>query len=204
MTNLGAALKTRFESSANQRDLNEAIKVCRHAVQATPDGHSAQAGRLANLAATVQTRFQLAPSDQDLDEIVALGRQAATLATAPAQVRVNCARAGADLLAEHRRAHEALPMYELALELLPLLTWRGLDRADSRYLLEKATGSLGRDAAACTLANDQHELAVPRLEQGRAILWSQLLDLRTDITGLRAAHPDIAAALDSCRRQLDQ
>ena len=46
--------------------------------------------------------------------------------------------------------------------------------------------------------------AAELLEQGRGILWSQLLDGRTDLARLAAAAPRLAERMDDVRRRLDE
>jgi len=45
--------------------------------------------------------------------------------------------------------------------------------------------------------------AVGQLEHGRAVLWTQQLQLRDSLASLRTAQPALAAELDRIRRALD-
>src|SRR5262249_16117715 len=58
-------------------------------------------------------------------------------------------------------------------------------------------------AAACAIAANQLDRAVELLEQGRGVLWSQLLETHTDLDALRQADPELAARLDTVRAALD-
>jgi hypothetical protein len=60
------------------------------------------------------------------------------------------------------------------------------------------------DASACAVADDAPGRAVELLEQGRGVLWSQMLDARTERTALRAARPDLAERLRTVRNELDR
>ncbi|TDL18814.1 hypothetical protein BD410DRAFT_842533 [Rickenella mellea] len=66
---------------------------------------------------------------------------------------------------------------------------------DSRHqgLLERS--SLARDAAAAAISGNELQLALAWLEQGRSIVWGQILQLRTQVDDLRLAHPKIAEEL---------
>lgn len=115
-----------------------------------------------------------------------------------------------------RRWDRAADAAAVALDVLPLLTSRALDR-DGRqealrtammgrpYLMatpqrgsaglpDQITGtSLGRTGCAVALAAGRTEQALTLLEQGRAVLMAQDLETRTDISDLVTALPEAAA-----------
>ena len=79
--------------------------------------------------------------------------------------------------------------------MLPLLAWRGLGRSlREKHLAD--VGGLATDAAGWAIEAGELERAVELLEQGRSVLWSQSLQLRTDLTRLRAVNEDLAARLE--------
>jgi hypothetical protein len=94
-------------------------------------------------------------------------------------------------------------MYTMAVKMLPVLAWRGIGRGDQHHLLESIAGSTARDGAASAVDATMPDVAVKLLDQGRGVLWSQLLETRTDLDALHDAHPVLAAALASCRARLD-
>lgn len=60
------------------------------------------------------------------------------------------------------------------------------------------------DAAGWAITAGNLENALELLEQGRSVLWSQSLQLRTDLTRLRLADADLAARLEEVRAALDR
>jgi hypothetical protein len=62
---------------------------------------------------------------------------------------------------------------------------------------------LGGDAAAAAIAAGQPERALELLEAARAVIWSQQLDTRTDLSTLRDVAPALADELDQARAALD-
>ena len=76
LSNLGAALRTRFERAESVADLDRAISVCEEALAATPRDHPYRARRLSNLGAALQTRFERAGSMADLDRAITVGEEA--------------------------------------------------------------------------------------------------------------------------------
>jgi hypothetical protein len=90
----------------------------------------------------------------------------------------------------------------VAVGLLPTVAWHGLDRATREAQLRQWVG-LAADAAACAVLDGRPKLAVELLEQGRSVLWTHALNLRSDLTHLAENAPDLAERLDSIRTILD-
>ena len=88
----------------------------------------------------------------------------------------------------------------MAIELLPLIAWGGLERADQQRDLFGFAGLAG-EAAAVALSAGQPETAVELLEQGRAVLWTRVLQTRGDPAygSLDGLAPDLVAELTSVR-----
>jgi hypothetical protein len=92
--------------------------------------------------------------------------------------------------------HEsALDAYQAAIELLPRLAMLGLDLQSRRHALTSGSDGLARDAAACAVRSGQYEMSVELLEAGRGVFWSQALQLRTPMTNLRDAAPELEEKL---------
>ncbi|MFE3188033.1 CHAT domain-containing protein [Nocardia sp. NPDC059240] len=75
LSNLGAALRVRFERAGALADLDEAVRVGRRAVEA-PSDHPNRGACLANLAGTFGTRFTRTGVMADLDSAIDYGRKA--------------------------------------------------------------------------------------------------------------------------------
>jgi hypothetical protein len=89
------------------------------------------------------------------------------------------------------------------------MTPRQLQRSDQQHALGGFAG-IAADAAALALAHPQGTRqqratrALRLLEAGRAVLLSQALDVRSDLTDLQQQHPDLAARYVELRDRLDQ
>ncbi|MCX5443910.1 CHAT domain-containing protein [Streptomyces sp. NBC_00063] len=93
----------------------------------------------------------------------------------------------------------------LAVELLPLVAWRGVVHHDQRHYLLAPLKELAIDAAAVAIRAGRPERAVELLERGRTLTWSQQLDLRkTELSRLRDDDPEMFAQLDAIREELDK
>ena len=96
------------------------------------------------------------------------------------------------------------------MRLLPEVAPRQLERSDQQYAIGEFAGLAG-DAAALALADptgatsgERAARALRLLEAGRAVLLSQALDTRSDLTDLRHQHPGLAARFIELRDLLDQ
>ncbi|GHI02866.1 hypothetical protein Scel_11870 [Streptomyces cellostaticus] len=125
-------------------------------------------------------------------------------------MRVRAARAAARLLAQSEAGRvRATDMLEAAVRLLPEVAPRQLARGDQQYALGGFAGLAG-DAAALALADRRRTnqecaaRALQLLETGRAVLLSQALDTRSDLTDLHEQYPELAARFVELRDQLDQ
>ena len=79
LSNLGVALRRRFDRTGALADLDEAITVGRQAVTLTPTDHPELGMYLSNLGIALQARFERRGAQVDLDEAITVGRQAVTL-----------------------------------------------------------------------------------------------------------------------------
>jgi CHAT domain-containing protein/tetratricopeptide (TPR) repeat protein len=204
LANLAATLQTRFERTGAAQDLDEAISVGRQAVAATPADDPGLASHLYNLSLALRTRFERTDAAQDLDEAVRGWTLASRSPVAPVTMRLTAAGSAARAVARWREPAAAIEAYTEAVNLLPLLAWRGISHRDQQHLLHTHAGSLGREAAACAIAAGRLDLAVELLEAGRGVYWSQLLGTRTDLTALAQVAPELAEQLQNCRTVLEQ
>ncbi|MGW0781256.1 CHAT domain-containing protein [Streptomyces sp. NPDC002913] len=197
---LASAWRDRFTARGDLADLDRAIDSYRLVSRVQLAHRSADA--LTGLGNCLGMRARATGSARDLDEAVATWRTAAAR-PGPARMRFLAAAAAAVNQSEQGRLADAVDDYANAIGLLPLLAWRGLDRSTREELLALSSG-LGPEAAASAIAAGRPEQAVELLEQGRSLLWGQLLDTRTDLTALREAHPAMASRLARLAADLDR
>ena len=130
------------------------------------------------------------------------GRQAAGIEAASPRVRAIASSARGWAAAAGGRWDEAVAGFEVAVGLLGLVAPRALARRDQEHLLAELDG-LASEAAACCVRAGLPDRAVELFEQGRGILLSQALDIRTDLTALAREHRDLAARFAALRDELD-
>ncbi|MEV6373559.1 CHAT domain-containing protein [Micromonospora musae] len=202
--NLGVGLRALFGCTGDRADLDAAVDAGRtgHATLNTDD--PSRALDALNLGQSLMARFQQSADTGDAREAAALFREAAESATAPTKVRLDAARAWADLESDLQfGSAQNVAAYRTAVELLPLVAWRGLPTTDREDLLGAYAGLID-DAAAAAIEADRPGEAVGLVEGGRAVLWGQWLATRGDFSELTAASPELAAQLQALRAVLDR
>jgi hypothetical protein len=106
--------------------------------------------------------------------------------------------------AEIARANNQSPLsaFSRALELLPQIAWLGLPVTDQHALLADV-GGVVHDAVATVIQREELETAVEWAEQGRSIVWQNMLGLRTPVDELQLSHPHLADRLRDVSRRME-
>jgi tetratricopeptide (TPR) repeat protein len=203
LSNLGGNLRSRFERSGLLLDLDKAIDATRQAVAATPADQPYRATYLLNLGSTLRTRFARTQALPDLDEAIDVSQRAVAIDTAPAIVRARAAGQWGLLAAATQNWAQAVEGYSAAVGLVALAAPRSLSRRDQEHNLTELAG-LGSQAVACCLEAGEVDRAVELWEQARAVLLSQSLDIRTDLTMLTAAQPQLAQKFIDLRDEFER
>ncbi|HEV7934895.1 MAG TPA: CHAT domain-containing protein [Actinomadura sp.] len=207
-SNLGAVLQVRFERTGDLSDVNAAVEAARSAVQATPEGHPGRAAILSNLGFALAARLKKTGRRADLDMALSAHTRAVQVGSAPPAVRIRAAREAAHL-AMPADPGQAAGLLEAAVLLLPEMAPRQMHRADQQFAIGRYD-MLAGDAAALALSDtratseQRATRALRLLEAGRAVLLSQALDTRNDLTDLRQRHPALAVRFVEIRDRLDQ
>jgi hypothetical protein len=102
----------------------------------------------------------------------------------------------------HLPNNSSIEAYGIALNLLSELAWLGLSIEDQHFRL-LAAGNVVRNAVSTAIANNQIQTALEWLEQGRSVIWGQLLQLRAPLADLEQAHPDLAYQLKELNKLLE-
>jgi hypothetical protein len=193
LNTLGTFLLTRFEHLPDIADLNKSISISEDAVDLTPDNHVDKPGMLTILGYCLGLRFELLGDQPDVRKAIMICTLAARSMSGPAYVRFKAASAWA-LIPKTTKHPSLLDTYHVALGLLPELAWLGLSITDRHYHLLEA-GTVVRDAAAAVILSGQPRKAVEWLEQGRSIIWGQILNLRSPVDMLSNSYPELANQL---------
>ncbi|WP_460397306.1 CHAT domain-containing protein [Actinophytocola sediminis] len=209
LSGLGNALVDRFGQTGELADLDESVDVCRRAVEATAAGHPDRAVLLTDFAAVSARRFGQTARPGDFEQARRAAAEAVRDSSASPTQRIEAVRVASNLAAQGNDPAAAADLLATAVQLLPELAARRLRRPDQQYRLARIAGLAAYAAAAAlddprTPVRSRAERALGLVEAGRAVLLSQGLEIRADLTELRAARPDLAARFADLRRRLDQ
>jgi tetratricopeptide (TPR) repeat protein len=209
LSNLGTALQTQFRQTGVAEVLDTAVERLHEAVEATPADHPDRAPRLSNLGASLQARFERTRKVKDLNAAVDAWQKALDADSAAPSIRVEAGISAADLLTKSGAAERAADVTEAAVRLLPQVVPRRLERGDQQHAIGSFAGLAGAAAARALAApggsaSERAERALGLLEAGRAVLLSQALDARSDLTDLNERHPELARRFAEQRERLDQ
>ncbi|KAF8512788.1 CHAT domain-containing protein [Gautieria morchelliformis] len=200
--NLATPLCARFGQLGRWEDLEEAIDALSQSQNALVAGHPSACLFSGNLGVAFMAAYTHSDKAMYLQDAMDAFRAAATCETASASQRLRIAK----LWATHAdsRHESALDAYYIAIQLLPRLAMLGLDLPPRHRALTSGSDGLARDAAACAMRMGQYERAVELLEEGRAVFWSQAMQLRAPMSDLRDVAPELEHRLRRISLTLEQ
>jgi tetratricopeptide (TPR) repeat protein len=190
LSHLGESFLLRFNHTGTLADIDNSILAHENAVRLSPEDHVNTSQRLLGLGSSFNRRFQHSGNRRDFDMAVSKFRLSASISTGIPGVRFNAAVSWARL-AFTDGALTSLQGYDTALNILPRCARLGQTISTRHYVLSSASGIVN-EAAAAAIESGKHERALEWLEQGRSVIWSQLLNLRTPVDKLRNADCELA------------
>ncbi|MBV9764554.1 MAG: CHAT domain-containing protein [Acidobacteriaceae bacterium] len=201
--NLSSALQTLSEVNDDDSLLVEAIRVQLPEIsQAAPEDPALVLPRT-TLGAAFRRLYRRSGDETVRTQAVEQFRIVAQLTSASPSARVRAARSWGWLEVETKNWTGACNGLGLAVELLPRLAGRHLDRIDQERQLETEPGLVSHAAAAAINAGDL-DRAVELLELGRGVLLGHALDLRTDLTELREKDQTLADEFIALQAEFDR
>ena len=168
----------------------------------TPKGHADKPRRLTHLGDSFLGRFKFSGDPVYRSAAITHFHCAATCAVGSPSVRFRVAIKWARL-ASTCQISFALHGYTVAFDLLPQVAWMGQTilarNSELTYF-----GNIASEAAATAISAEQYDTALEILEQGRSVVWTQLLQLRTPIDALCEVEPNLANDLFRVSKALEQ
>jgi tetratricopeptide (TPR) repeat protein len=208
MLNLASLLMREHESRAvAEQDVAAAMRLLRQVLDAAERGARNWSEASVLMIRGQQLLRKLAPDSFDSDDLEVLYQQAIQARAIPPRRRAAVGTmAGIVLMESGDVAAAARILTDVARE-LPVVAWRGARRGSRESALQMFT-QVGTHAAACHLAAagagpESAANAVEVLEQGRALLWADMLELRRTDTELGESQPELAVRLRDLARVLD-
>ncbi|KAF5343142.1 hypothetical protein D9758_015223 [Tetrapyrgos nigripes] len=216
LNNLGNAIQCRFQCVGELGDIENAIRVKQEAVNLTPDGYADKAAKLNNLGGALQCRFERLGELGDIEDAIRVLQQAAeqpggalqgrfehigelgdiknVISTfqqstkntcGPPSIRYHAACKWATLSSAYQDSSSALDAYKVVLEIIPQLIWPGQTVHQRYEELPKIVQTINA-AVATAISAENLTQAVEWLEEGRGIVWGQILQLRLSLDNLQS------------------
>ncbi|RVX42138.1 CHAT domain-containing protein [Nonomuraea polychroma] len=199
---LGLALRTRYALTGKPRTLLQAVHAARTAAETSAPDDSTRSIALYYLAEVLVEQWELTRAETDRDEALARYREATQVETASADWRASVGKRWGEVAMEAGLAGEAVEGFAVAVAALDEAAWRGLGRADQERILGEYE-SLARDAAAAAIRTGDADRALELLEQGRGVMFAQVIGDRAGHDRLRAAAPELADRFGEVQDELD-
>ncbi|KAI0083201.1 CHAT domain-containing protein, partial [Irpex rosettiformis] len=200
LRSLSHSLEERFKQVGNVLDLEEAIKCNTRSVELTPENHAQRAQNLRSLGVTLVTRLRSPHAyTDDAPRAMKAFLEAMQHPTSHPLERLHASELYAVTLTEFSHLFTAPPRLSLleawkhAISLIPRCIWLG-NNVRGRYTSDglSVVGAVVNNAATAAIATGEYGLALEWLETGRAVVWSQVLQLRTPLDDLQRLHPQLA------------
>ncbi|KAJ7923361.1 CHAT domain-containing protein, partial [Mycena leptocephala] len=201
LNNLGNSQLQHFKQLGDLPYIHWSISSYETAVKLTVDGHPSKPSFLSNLGNSLLSRFEELHDPHDFQQLLSHYTAAASSITGSPRIRFHAAK----MWAKYARVHHhqsVLHAYTTAIDLLPELAWLGLSISDRHHHILQA-GQVVRDAASAAIAVHDYKKAVEWLDQGRSVIWGQLISLRTPVDDLRTCYPHLADQLISLSTALE-
>ncbi|KAI0083313.1 CHAT domain-containing protein [Irpex rosettiformis] len=208
--NLGNSLQIRFHKSGNLQDMEEAIRCSTQSVELLPKNHAELARILRSLGILYETRLR-SPHAQfdDATHAMDVYLEAMQCTNSHPLEQLRACDQYAILLSEFSHLFATPPQltlldaYKHALGLVPQCIWLG-NNVRGRYTSEElpVIGVVVNNAVTAAISAGEYGLALEWVETGRAVVWSQVLQLRAPLDDLRRLHPQLANDLDHVSQTL--
>jgi hypothetical protein len=203
LSNLGYALLQAPADRATDQ-LERSISTLREAVRGCDGKGPAWAQAACNLSVALIRRYERSKTDADRIEALTLCREVGQAPGSASGQQALASAIGAELSMLADDPLQAVSFYRKAVQLLPATAWIGVDRTTAQSQLISASASdITRDAAACVLITGTSEGVIEQLEEGRGILWTQLIQRRHHDARLEDSHPQLAARLRDLAAELN-
>ncbi|EJC98966.1 uncharacterized protein FOMMEDRAFT_95249 [Fomitiporia mediterranea MF3/22] len=204
LNNLANAVGRRYDRHGRREDLNKALELHSTALELVPEGHADHSSSLMNLTYPLSVRFVKFGCTDDLEVCMRLLERATKHKFSSSVVRLDSASRWADLARAF--AHSSTSRaYEMAMSLLQrTLIVSPTLHSQHDFLKGKSNyKTLSLEAVAYAVEGNRLEEAIEILEQGRALLWSQMRGFRTALDQLMETNRELAERFRGVSHQLE-
>ncbi|KAE9404820.1 hypothetical protein BT96DRAFT_395466 [Gymnopus androsaceus JB14] len=186
------SLLIRFRHFRDNIDIEEAIDAQYRAVRIIPPGHTFKSILLIDLAHALSTRMKHRPNHSDFNEAFKLFIDEGDHPSRPS-LKLDAALQLAELCSTYPQFSSPdmlLRAYTFVFEAIPQVVWLG-NGINQRLQSLIRIGSVFNAAAAAAIATGNSGRALEWVEQGRSVVWRQILHLRAPLDDLRRHYPTL-------------
>ncbi|KAH7884138.1 CHAT domain-containing protein [Phlebopus sp. FC_14] len=199
-TGLAIFLGERFEHQGDRKDVDEALQICRLAGARALPGHPNQLPIYRTLAKLYLALWNAHHIDTHFQNAMDHYKAAADVESAGLLPRLNSCLVWVCDGEKHGHG-STLEAYEKLLQLLDVHVSAAASISDRHQTMKHFPVSLAVDAASCALRRGDVPHGLELLEQGRVLLWNQMVRFRTALDDL-PSRDNHAAALAQRFREL--
>ncbi|KAG9088894.1 hypothetical protein FRC06_001797 [Ceratobasidium sp. 370] len=196
--NLGTSYLRICPLTRNPLHVNEGLLCLEKSLLLTPENHPSRVNIQLALGHCCDLVFKCSGDSRDRLNAMECFKEASSVSTAHPSTRLKASLAWA------RTSTSPLEAYAESMTLLPQVVWRGVSITRRYECLASDVGDVVTEAAAAAILFCQHCLAVEWLEEGRSMVWNQMLQLRTPLDTLFATNPSLATQLKQVAFDLEQ
>ena len=197
---LGHAFLARFQWKGDLHDILKAIAEFKDALLLTSKDDLSRPALLNDLGDALIAHYRATQEHSAISSAIEYYSEGATSGLGAPATRLSSAMKWANTL--HTLGSSSLIAYEHALGLLSQVAWMGLPMTD-RYAQIIPYNDLVCNAAAVAIKEGQYNQALEWLEQGRSIVWGQILQLRSAVDELTLEDPELAQKFVEVSKELE-
>ncbi|KAG9080736.1 hypothetical protein FS749_007920 [Ceratobasidium sp. UAMH 11750] len=203
LSNLGTSYTYRFRRLNNPSDIDSAIEYFSQAVYLTTSENVSLPATLNNLGASYRNRFDLLQERTDIELAIQNLISASKSSVGHPFMKLKASLEWARLSTRYNIS-SPLEAYQHVMELVPQVGWLGMTVGQRYENIAYNLGNLALEAAASAIEHQSYDLAVEWLDEGRSVVWNQLLQIRTPLDRLFEQHPLLAQGLSRVAQELEQ
>ncbi|KAJ7198950.1 CHAT domain-containing protein, partial [Mycena pura] len=196
LEHLTMCLTDRYRRLGDIQDLEEALQNGQEALRLTPDGHPARARCLQGLATSFAEKYKRSKDYKDLDLVHKYYTESFNTSVVNHPQSSWTAALIWALFSVDYQPSDAITAYKSAFNLLPEILWTGNDISARHDVARSLNIGLFTSSATktCIELGDLTS-AVEIIEQGLAITFQQILQLKTDVVDLPPEQVDMLRSL---------
>ncbi|KAG9093409.1 hypothetical protein FRC06_011533 [Ceratobasidium sp. 370] len=202
LSNLSLSYQLLFDRQGRLGDLDESIRCQELGLSLVSDDYPDKSVLLNNLGNSYFRKFQHSKLPEHALVAIDIYKRASHMPTGRPSTRLRTSQKWARLSLALRLPQ--IDAYTSAMTILPQVVWIGSSARRRYECLATDIQGLVIEAASAAISAKRYDLAVEWLEQGRSVVWNQMLQLRTPLDSLSTADPDLAAQLRQVAHNLEQ